>query len=54
MTWTDRLEIWAGLRGTLALKARVHTPVLPKLTLNLAYCPHPVTVYIRGPMKGYI
>ena len=22
--------------------------------LNLGYCPHPVTVYIRGPIKGYI
>ena len=21
---------------------------------NLGYCPHPVTVYIRGPIKGYI
>ena len=20
----------------------------------LGYCPHPVTVYIRGPIKGYI
>ena len=24
------------------------------LTPNLGYCPHPVTVYIRGPIKGYI
>ena len=23
-------------------------------TLNLGYCLHPVTVYIRGPIKGYI
>ena len=23
-------------------------------TLNLGYCPLPVTVYIRGPIKGYI
>ena len=23
-------------------------------TLKLGYCPHPVTVYIRGPIKGYI
>ena len=21
--------------------------------LNLGYCPHPVTVYVRGPIKGY-
>ena len=20
----------------------------------VGYCPHPVTVYIRGPIKGYI
>ena len=25
-----------------------------RTTLNLGYCPHPVTVYIRGPIKGYI
>ena len=22
--------------------------------LSLGYCPHPVRVYIRGPIKGYI
>ena len=21
---------------------------------GVGYCPHPVTVYIRGPIKGYI
>ena len=25
-----------------------------KAHLNLGYCPHPVTVYIGGPTKGYI
>ena len=25
----------------------------PKI-LQFGYCPHPVTVYIRGPIKGYI
>ena len=24
------------------------------LEFNLGYCPHPVTVYIRGPVKCYI
>ena len=22
--------------------------------ISVGYCPHPVTVYIRGPIKGYI
>ena len=22
--------------------------------VEVGYCPHPVTVYIRGPIKGYI
>ena len=25
-----------------------------KINPNLGFCPHPVTVYIRGPIKGYI
>ena len=24
------------------------------LQFYIGYCPHPVTVYIRGPIKGYI
>ena len=25
-----------------------------KFTVKLGYCPHPATVHIRGPIKGYI
>ena len=27
---------------------------MQRQTLYIGYCPHPVTVYIRGPIKGYI
>ena len=38
-----------GLRGL-----RVKGLVFRGLGIWFGYCPHPVTVYIRGPIKGYI
>ena len=40
--------VW--IRGYICLSIRGAKPK----ALNLGYCPHPVTVHIKGPIKGYI
>ena len=41
-------------RGCLVSHGLSRLGALNPKTLNLGYCPPPVTVYIRGPIKSYI
>ena len=42
--------------GSEAVEQRVSNSQIGSLNLGLrvGYCPHPLTVYIRNPSKGYI
>ena len=47
--------VFAAFFGELlGIFAALDPSVVPSLSTLVAYCPHPVTVYIRGPFKGYI
>ena len=46
------LNCWKESRSVILLK--MVSEALSSTILNFGYCPDPVTVYIRGPIKGYI
>ena len=49
------VEFWgSGFQQVSGLDLQTFQTYLQPYTLNLGYCPHPVTVYIRGPIKGYV